>query len=65
MTEYEKCKRKVAARLAEDAPPLSASERAAEMEALRALYGKPRRQVEMPMSWLEPVNGDEGGPESD
>lgn len=63
MTEYEKCKQKVAARLAEDAPPLSASERAKEMEALRALYGKPRRQVEMPMSWLAPVNGDDGGPE--
>lgn len=65
MTEYEKCKRKLAARLADDAPPLSASERAAEMDALRALYGKPRRQVEMPMSWPGPLDGDEGGPTRD
>ena len=63
MSPYERAKKRISERLADDAPPLSSSERETQMRALRALYGAPKRQRELPMSWLAPLNGDEGGPE--
>ncbi len=63
MNPYQRAKRDINKRLADDAKPMTREEIEAQMEALKVLYGAPRRQVEMPMSWIEPVNGDDGVPE--
>lgn len=63
MNPYQRAKRDINKRLADDAKPMTREEIEAQMEALKVLYGAPRRQVEMPMSWIEPVNGDNRGVE--
>lgn len=63
MNPYQRAKRDINKRLADDAKPMTREEIEAQMEALKVLYGAPRRQVEMPMSWIAPVNGDDGAPE--